>query len=75
MLLFPQNCNASCKDGHIAETAIIDYRLKFADQGKQTSFLCFRLQQTNRNCRFPLIPFSVYIYIYICICMCTYKWM
>ncbi len=31
------------------ETAIVDYsyRLSIADQGKQTSVFCFRLQQTN----------------------------
>jgi hypothetical protein len=33
-----------CKDGHIAETTIVDYRLLFADQGKQTSVFHFRLQ-------------------------------
>ncbi len=31
--------------GTFAEKAIVDYRLSFADQGKQT--LVFRLQQTN----------------------------
>jgi hypothetical protein len=56
-----------------AETAIIDYRLLFADQGKQTSVfrlkkkkteVCrFRLQQTKGSCHFPLILFSKYIYI------------
>jgi hypothetical protein len=33
--------------GAFAETAIIDYRFSFADQGKQTSIFYFRLQQTN----------------------------
>jgi hypothetical protein len=58
-----------------AETEIIDYRLSFADHGKQISIsVCckqtevyrsvLRLQQTNGSCRFPLVPISVYIYIY-----------
>jgi hypothetical protein len=33
--------------GTFAETANVDYRLSFADQGKQTFVLRFRLQQTN----------------------------
>jgi hypothetical protein len=37
--------------GTFAETAIIDYRLLFADQGKQTS--TFRLQQPNGSLPFP----------------------
>jgi hypothetical protein len=60
--------------GTLAETVIVDYRLWFADQGKQTSvfrsyifsankrkFLVsvFRLQKTNRRCRFLLVLFSV----------------
>jgi hypothetical protein len=47
--------------GTFAETAIVNYRLSIADEGKQTSFLfaaikrkfavsVFRLQQTNRKC-------------------------
>jgi hypothetical protein len=31
----------------LAETAILDYRLFFANQGKQTSLFHFRLQQTK----------------------------
>jgi hypothetical protein len=47
-------------DGQFAETAIVaDYRSSFADQGKQTSVLRFRLQQTNGRYRFPLVPFSI----------------
>jgi hypothetical protein len=42
--------------GTLAETANVDYRLSFADQGKQTSVFRFRLQQTNGS--FPF-PFSV----------------
>jgi hypothetical protein len=33
--------------GTFAETAIVDYHLSFADQGKQTSVYCFCLRQTN----------------------------
>jgi hypothetical protein len=40
--------------GKIAETAIVDYRLSFANQGKQISVFHFRLQQANGN-----FPFSV----------------
>jgi hypothetical protein len=42
--------------GTFAETAIFDYRLKFADQGKETSGSYFRLLQTNGRL---LFPFSV----------------
>jgi hypothetical protein len=35
-----------------AETAIVDYYLSFADQGKQTSFFFFCLQQTNGSLMF-----------------------
>jgi hypothetical protein len=42
--------------GTFAETAIVNYRLSFAYQGKQTPVLLFRLQQTNK--RF-LVPFSI----------------
>jgi hypothetical protein len=40
--------------GTFAETAIVDYRLSFADQRKQTSVFFFRLQQTNGSLQFPL---------------------
>jgi hypothetical protein len=40
--------------GRFDETAIVDYRLSFADQGKQTSVFRFRFQKTNRS-----LPFSV----------------
>jgi hypothetical protein len=46
-------------DGTFAETAIVDYHLSFADQGKQTFIFGFHLQQTNINCRFPLVPFFI----------------
>jgi hypothetical protein len=36
--------------GMFAETVNVDYRLSFADQGKQTSVF-----------RSPLVPFSIYI--------------
>jgi hypothetical protein len=37
----------------LAETAILDYSLSFADQGKQTSLSRFRLQQANGSLPFP----------------------
>jgi hypothetical protein len=53
-----------------AKTAIVDYLLQFADQGKQTFspflFLAnkrkfavsiFRLQKANESCRFPFEEF------------------
>jgi hypothetical protein len=39
--------------GTFAEKAIVDYRLSFGDQGKQTSVFRFHLQQTNRSLPFP----------------------
>ncbi len=68
--------------GTFVETAIVDYRLSFADNGKQTFLFLFHLQQTNRSLLFlfsvaikerklpfPLVPFSVYLYFntYTCI--------
>jgi hypothetical protein len=35
--------------GTLAETAFADYRLLFADQGKQTSVFRFHLQPTAEN--------------------------
>ncbi len=49
--------------GTFAETAIFDYHLSFADQGKQNSALRFCIL---------LVPFSVYIYV--CMCICTYTY-
>ncbi len=60
--------NVSAKMRTSAETAIVDYRLSFADRRKQTSDLpfpfaankrkfavsAFRFQKTQENCRFPL---------------------
>jgi hypothetical protein len=39
--------------GTFAETAILDNRLSFADQGKQTPVFRFRLQQTKGSLTFP----------------------
>ncbi len=39
--------------GMFAETAIVDYHLSFAVQGKQTLVLRFPLQQTNGSLVFP----------------------
>ncbi len=43
-----------------AETAILDYHVLFADQGKKLPFsvFVFSLQQTNGSCHFPLVLFS-----------------
>jgi hypothetical protein len=59
-----------------AETATVDYRLSFADQGKQTSV--FRIQQTKENCCLPLVPFflscvCVFIFISIFILMLLFQ--
>jgi hypothetical protein len=45
--------------GTFAETAIVDYRLSFADQGKKTSIYRFRLQQQTEVCR-NRFPFASY---------------
>jgi hypothetical protein len=53
--------------GTFAETAIVDYRSSFANEGKQTSVFYFRLQQQTEVCQccLPLgankwkLPFSV----------------
>jgi hypothetical protein len=39
--------------GTFAEAAIVDYRLLFAAQGKQTSVFSFRLQRTKGRLLFP----------------------
>jgi hypothetical protein len=39
--------------GTFAETAIVNCRLPFANQEKQTSVFRFCLQQTNRSLLFP----------------------
>ncbi len=54
----------------LAETAIVDYHFSLADQWKHSSILRSLLQQTNGNCRFPFVPFSVLIFI--CIHTSTY---
>ncbi len=41
---------------NFAGTANVDYCSSFADPGKQSSVICFRLQQTNRSLH---VPFSV----------------
>jgi hypothetical protein len=38
--------------GMLAETAIVDYHLSFADQGKQNSVFRFSLQQTKGSLLF-----------------------
>jgi hypothetical protein len=58
--------------GTFAGTAIVDYRLSFANQGKQTSKYRFRLQQIEgRFADFVFclqqnkwnLPFMIYIYM------------
>jgi hypothetical protein len=53
-------------DGTFTGTASVDYRLSFADQGKQVSV--FRLQRTNG----VAILISIYIHIYINIYLSVY---
>jgi hypothetical protein len=54
------NCDiGTLIDGHVFETAIVDYRLSFADKGKQTSVFCFPLAANKRKLAFLLVPFSV----------------
>jgi hypothetical protein len=67
-----------------AETVIVDYRLSFADQGKQTSI--FSLQQNTEVCHFHFLfaakkwkfPFSVSSFFRVCahtVCRCLQqKW-
>ncbi len=68
--------------GTFAETAIIDYHLLFADQGKPISVFHFRLQQTNGSLLLHIsvcskqvkiaffVSFIFRIYFYIC---CRFK--
>jgi hypothetical protein len=44
--------------GTFAETAIIDYRLSFADLGNQTSVFRFHLEKANESLQ--LLPFSIF---------------
>jgi hypothetical protein len=69
----------SAKMDTFAETAIVDFRLSFAYQRKQTFVFHFHLQHTNGSLQFPFpvgrkikgrrhfpfVLFSIYIYIYI----------
>ncbi len=48
--------------GTFDDTANVDYRLSFADQGKQTSVFRFRIAQTKES--FPFSVSSVFLYIY-----------
>ncbi len=47
---------------------IVNYRLSFADQGKQTSVCRFRQEQTNGKCRFQFFPF------FVCVGMCVFMY-
>jgi hypothetical protein len=58
--------------GTFTETAVVDYRLMFADQGKQTSVFRFRSNDQMEACRFPFLfaanklklPFSAITHAY-----------
>jgi hypothetical protein len=62
-----------------AETAIVDYRLQFVDEGKPTSVFCFCLQQRNGSLQFPFsvcrkqkeVVFSI---ISVCKNLETWRW-
>ncbi len=60
--------------GTFAETVIVDYRLSFADQGKQVCRFCS--QQTNGSLPFPFVankqklPFSVSSVFRVSVCAC-----
>jgi hypothetical protein len=60
--------------GMFDETAIIDYRLSLAGQGKQTSV--FRLQQTNGSLLFLLsiCRKQTEVFIYICFDMAAFMY-
>jgi hypothetical protein len=47
----------SAETGTFTQTAVIDYRLSFPKQGKQTSVLRFCLQQTNGSFLFSRFMF------------------
>jgi hypothetical protein len=65
--------------GMLAERAIVDYRLTFAAQGKQTSIISFPFAANKRKFPFYLCmcmymyiyiyEYTYIIYIYICICI------
>ncbi len=61
------------KMGTFTETANVDYRLRFANAGKQNSVFYFHLQQTNRSCH--LLYINSYIYMYIFTYTYTYIYM
>jgi hypothetical protein len=45
-------CVTHSQMGTFAETELVDYRLSFTNQGKQTSIFCFCMQQTNGSLLF-----------------------
>jgi hypothetical protein len=50
------------------QSSITGHRLP-TKENKQTSVFRFRLQKTNRNCRFPLVP--NYFVVRVCVCVCV----
>jgi hypothetical protein len=57
-----------------AKTAIVDYRLSFANQGKQTSIFHFHLQQTNGSLPFPFSICSKQTEVALSISSVFYLW-
>jgi hypothetical protein len=54
--------------GTSAETAIVDYHLLIANQGKQTSVFRFHLQQTNGSLPFPFSVCHFHLVSFLCVC-------
>jgi hypothetical protein len=56
-------------EGHVAETAKVDYRLSFADQGKQSSFsyiqYILKWQHIYRYIYLYIVYISISIAIYL----------
>jgi hypothetical protein len=53
--------------GTFTGAAIVNYRLPFTDQGRQTSVFRFLLQQTNGTLPFLFSISSVFVYMYVCV--------
>jgi hypothetical protein len=56
--------------GKFADTANVDYRLSFCQEGKQTSVFRFHLQQTNRSLSFPFSVCGKQMEIAVRVCVC-----
>jgi hypothetical protein len=53
------------KIGTFAETAIVDHGLKFADQGKQTSFFRFRFLFVNCSKQTEVVVFCWFRFSFV----------